>query len=263
MKVGCCALSYRDVFKDKEDGLFWFLKEAERIGLDGVELTSYYFRDTSDAYVYCLKRACASLGLDIYATATGTNFCVPDGEERDKQVEHVKRWVEVSSKLGSPALRVFAGNLPEGRKIEEGLEWVVGCLRKCAEYGEKFGVMIALENHAGVTATAELVHMLYNLVNHEWFGINLDTGNFHTQDPYRDIEEVANIACTVHAKITSGSTSGKFKIDYEKICGILQRVNFKGYLSIEYEEEGNPLEDIPAFVHELKTAISGTAVTLL
>jgi len=254
MKVGCCAYSYRDIFKSEGKPLEWFVEECSKLGLDGVELTSYYFSKTSDDYLFSLKRLSASCGLDIYATATGSKFTHPEENKRREEIENVKRWLDISQILGAPCLRVFGGALPEGFSEEEVLSWTASSLRQCASYGAKRGVVVALENHGGITRTAELVLALREKVNHEWLAINLDTGNY-SKDPYREIQITAPYASLVHAKISTNSPQGRETLDYKKVVDILHKANYRGYLSIEYEEKEDPLTAIPKFAARLKEAL--------
>ena len=82
---------------------------ARRWGLDGVELTQYYFPETSAAYLNARKCQLLLRGLELAGTAIGGSFCVAAEEERKKHIEFTKEWLDISARLGSPCLRVFAG----------------------------------------------------------------------------------------------------------------------------------------------------------
>src|SRR3989475_12148386 len=55
-----------------------FIDMAAGLPLDAVELTGYYFAQTTPRYLADLKGRCTRLGLDISGTAIGNNFCVTD-----------------------------------------------------------------------------------------------------------------------------------------------------------------------------------------
>ena len=96
--------------------LFDFVDLAADMGLDGVELTSYYFPPDVDAdYLHRLKQHAFTLGLDVSGTSVGNNFCVAPGPERDKQLELVRTWVDNAAELDAPVIRIFAGTVPQGR----------------------------------------------------------------------------------------------------------------------------------------------------
>jgi len=251
MKVSCAAYSYRDYLKSGKMDLMGFLEEASRMSLDGVELTAYYFPSTDDNYLCMLKRKAYLLGLDISGTAVGNNFCQADPEERAKQVKMVKDWIDISVKLGAPCIRVFAGAAPKGYSEEEATRWVIESLRECAAYAEPRGILIALENHGGVTSKAEQIINILKEVGSDWVGANLDTGNYR-DDPYGEIAATAPYAFTCHAKVEVPDGDGKVKADFSRIVSDLKNAGYKGYLTIEYESEEDPITAVPKFARELQ-----------
>src|SRR5262245_10156012 len=51
-----------------------FIDGSVTMPLEAVELTAYYFRQTTPQYLAGLKGRCTRLGLDISGTAVGNNF---------------------------------------------------------------------------------------------------------------------------------------------------------------------------------------------
>jgi sugar phosphate isomerase/epimerase len=66
-------------------------------------------------------------------------------------------WIDHSVTLGAPAIRVFAGPIPQGATEAQAFDWAVACLEEVIAYGAERGVAVALENHGGITGTAEQV----------------------------------------------------------------------------------------------------------
>jgi len=108
------------------------------------------------------------------------------------------------------------------------------------------GVILALENHGGITSTVKELLTLVKAVDHPLFAVNLDTGNFHTEDPYGDLAQIAPYAAVVQVK-TEIQKKGKPKenVDYNRILDMLTKVNYQGYFILEYEAEEDPLVAIP------------------
>jgi len=224
-----------------------FLQKGVEMGLDGVELTAYYFKTTDDEYLYHIKRQAYLLGLDISGTAVGNNFCRADAEERAQQIQMVKDWVDISVKLGAPCMRIFAGGVPSGHTEEEAFQWCVDSVKECVDYAIPRGILLALENHGGITGTAEQTIKILEAVDSEWLGANLDTGNYRNA-PYEEIAQTAPYAITCHAKT---HIKGE-EADFKKIVASLEEVGFRGYLSIEYEAAEEPMTAVPRFVNYLK-----------
>jgi len=231
-----------------------FLDKAVEMELDGVELTSYYFPSTDDAYLYDVKRKAYLRGLDISGTAVGNTFCVPEEDERAEQIALVNTWVDCTVKLGAPCVRVFAGRVPEGYTEQDGFGWTVEALKVCVAYAAPRGILIALENHGGLTATADGTLALFRAVDSEWLGINLDLGNY-AGDPYTEIERTVPYAITCHAKTEVPGPGGKVEADLERMVSILDNVGYKGYLSIEYEAEEDPMTAVPKFAAQLRRLV--------
>jgi sugar phosphate isomerase/epimerase len=254
MHVGCCAYSFRQYLQRGEMTLEQFLDKAVAMELDGVELTAYYFPNTEPETLHSLKRTCLRRGLDISGAAVGNNFCQADPAKRAEQVQMVKNWLDHSLRLGAPLLRVFAGGVPAGHTEDEARTWTIAALQECAEYGAQRGVMLALENHGGITATVEQVEALVRGVGSDWVGVNLDTGNFGT-DPYGSLQRTAPLAINGHAKTEIRGDGGKTDADFGRIVGDLHAAGYRGYLSIEYEAAEDPMTAVPRFAAQLRRLV--------
>jgi sugar phosphate isomerase/epimerase len=231
-----------------------FIDFAARIGLDGVELTSYYFpAEPDDALLAELKRRCALRGLEISGGAVGGALAKATPEERAREAESIRRWLPRYERLGAAVVRVFAGEPPKGRTDAEAAAWVREGLEQCIPDAERAGIVLALENHGGVTRDADGVLSVLEPIQSPWVGAMLDTGNFRTADPYVDLARVAPYAVGVHAKLST-SASGKpaEAVDYARVRAILSDAGFRGYLSIEYEGSDPPLEGVEAFAKRLR-----------
>jgi|YNPNPStandDraft_1061719.scaffolds.fasta_scaffold07993_6 sugar phosphate isomerase/epimerase len=259
LKLSCCAYSYRQFLQGESRTMTLedFVDRCAEMGLDGVELTSYYFPpDTDAAYLHRLKRRVFLAGLEVSGTAIGGSFAVPPGPERDKQIDLAKTWIDRSVELGAPCMRVFAGSVPRGSTEEQTRKWFLESMEPCLEYASKRGVMLALENHGGITSTPEQVLAILKEIKSDWFGLNLDTGNFRGADPYADIAKVASYAVTTHIKTQVTPAGGReTEADFRRIVQILRSVGYRGYLSIEYEARESPITAVPKCVSELRRLI--------
>lgn len=256
MRIGCCAYSYRDFLNNGSMTLEKFLDAAVAMRLDGVELTAYYFKQTDRDTMHRIKRECFRRGLHVSGTAVGSNFCQADEGKRREHITMTKQWIDHSVTLGAPCIRVFAGPVPAGHTEDEAFRWAVACLQECADYGAQRGVVVALENHGGITARAEQVLRLVRAVEKPWFGINLDCGNFRG-DIYHEIQAVVPFAVTAHAKTHFAGAAGPELVDYQRVIAILHNAGYAGYLNIEYEEKPDPRIAVPEFVTLLKGILRG------
>lgn len=255
MKLASCTYSYRQLLSAGQMTLVGFLDTCRDLGLDGVELTQYYFPKEGDAYLHRIKREAFARGLDVCGAAVGGNFSNADPQKRRAQIEHVKDWLVKSAKLGAPCLRVFAGRQPEDTDLQTARKWVTDGLAECARVAADCGVVLALESHGGLTADAEgCLALLAPFAEEPWVGMNLDFGNF-TGDVYEQYALCAPHAVTTHAKVTVRQGNGREQVDYRRVVRIMREAGYEGYLSIEYEDPQEPVAGVDRFAAYLRGCI--------
>ena len=255
MKLSCCSYSYRQLFKAGQMTMESFLETCAALGFDGVELTQYFFSDETEAYLNGIKRKVFRLGLGVSGTAVGGDFGTADEAEREKLIDHVCDWLEKSARLGSPCLRVFGRNQPDGVDRETAVGWIRDAIGRCAVEAERHGVVLALENHHGLTADAAGTLDLYEpLLANPWIGINLDCGNF-VGDIYEQFTRCASYAVNVHAKATYRVGEARELVDYREVVRVLRDAGYAGYMAIEYEEPEPPLVGVDRFAAYLRGCI--------
>src|SRR5262245_16710028 len=225
-------------------------------GLDAIEPTAYYFADTSAKAFANYRSRCTRLGLDISGTAIGNDFCKADSKQLREQMEYTKKWIDAASILGAKTIRIFAGTAPKGEDEEQVRARCVEAIEEACEYAAKFGILLALENHGGITATLDQILAIVKAVKSPWFGVNLDTGNFHTEDPYGDLARLAPYAVVVQIK-TEIQPKGKPKeeADLKRLLDILRAVNYRGYVALEYEAAEDPRTAVPKALEALRKLV--------
>ena len=224
--------------------------------LDGVEPTGYYFpKEITRDYLMHLKELTFRLGLDISGTAIGNDFCPPEGEKRDAQLKMCRDWIDHAATMGAPVIRIFAGRVPKGDSEDAAIERCVTGINQSLEYAAQKGVFLALENHGGITATTDQMFRILKAVNPSpWFGVNFDSGNFRTADPYGDMQKIAPYAINAQVKVAVAPNGKKEKVDLERIVRILKDADYRGYVVLEYEER-EPLKEIPGYIDQLRKLI--------
>ncbi len=236
-----------------------FIDFCAEMNLDGTELTSYYFPEkVTQEYLMAIKAQTFRLGLDISGTAIGNDFCLPEGPARDAQLEMTRHWIDYSATMGAPVIRIFAGKIPKGDTEEAALERCTAGINESVAYAAKKGVVLALENHGGITSTPEqLLSIVSNVDDSPFFGVNFDSGNFHTADPYGDLEKIAAYAVNAQVKVAiNPNNKGKKPADFKRIISILKQANYRGYVVLEYEEKDDPKVEIPKYLDELRELIA-------
>lgn len=260
-KFSLAAYSYRELLTgdSPEMTLADFIDDCAEMGLEGTELTSYYFPiPTNDDYLRQLKQQCFRLGLDVSGTAIGNDFGFPPGVARDEQIAATKRWINHAEVLGAPVIRIFAGKQKPGVDAQRSHALMVEGIEECCDYAGQHGVFLALENHGGPTATIEGMLSFIEDVQSPWFGVNLDSGNFYTPDPYQDLERIAPFALNVQVKVVTSDEARENKrpTDFNRLARILRAADYRGYIVLEYEEAGDPRQECPKYMDVLRDAFA-------
>jgi sugar phosphate isomerase/epimerase len=256
MRLSLAAYSFRQYLTGKPKpsmSLEEFIDYGAGLDLDAVELTSYYFPQTTPDYLAALKGRCTRLGLDVSGTAVGNNFCLTDSAKLKEQQSMVQAWVEHTARLGGKTIRIFAGTVQKGDTEEKARQRCIESIGQACDHAGKYGIYLALENHGGITATAEQILALIRGVKHDWFGVNLDSGNFHTEDPYADLAKIAPYAVVAQVK-TEMTRKGKPKeeADLKRLIDILREVGYRGYVALEYEAKEDPKKAVPRYAQQLR-----------
>lgn len=252
MRLGCSTYSFWH-FKGETKPLKEYLDKVFSHGFSGIEILMNHFETLEPLYLAEIKRYAFQLGLDIYAISIHNNFVKPQESEREKEIENVKQWIEVAYRLGAKAIRINSGRwgtiesfdelmanrgleppLP-GYNYDEAFEWVIDSLKKLIPFAADRGVVLALENHWGLTRDAEGVVKIIEGVGSEWVRALMDTGNF-IEDTYEQLQKILPYTIMVHAKTYFGGGEWyTLNLDYNKIFTMLREAGFQGWISLEYE----------------------------
>jgi sugar phosphate isomerase/epimerase len=259
-KFSLAAYSYRDLLTGDKPKLTLadFIDDCAKMELEGTELTSYYFpSDPTPEYLRQLKHQTFRLGLDITGSAVGNDFCHPAGAERENQIAKVKQWIDRCEIMGAPVIRIFSGQAKPGQSESDAHRLAVAAIEQCCQYAGQHGIFLALENHGGLTTTVEGMHKLIDDIKSPWFGVNLDTGNFHSADPYADLARIAPFAVNVQVKVSMHPAGGKEQpADFFRLAKLLTDSGYRGYIVLEYEEKEDPRQACPRHIDELRKAFA-------
>ena len=164
----------------------------------------------------------------------------------------MKQWIDRAAVLGTSHVRVFAGQTKELSR-EEADKLVVSALEECSDYAGQKGIFLGIENHDAI-GSAEHLLKLIKQVNSRWLGVNLDSGNFRTENPYDDFAKIAPYAVNVQMKTEIHRLGAKESepADLAKKVKILRDAHYQGYVALEYEAKENPYTAVPPVLKRMK-----------
>jgi sugar phosphate isomerase/epimerase len=273
IRIGVSTYSYWHFDKVKYP-IEKVIENAARLGFDGVEILHRQMESEEKKYLNNLKRMAFANGLDLFFLSIHQNFVRPDKALRQRDIDHTKRCLDLAHYLGCPAIRLNSGRwgtIPEFQKMldaggkeapiegytdDDAFKWCIDSINECIPHAEAAGVVMALENHWGLTTQVDGLLRIYKGVNSPWLGINADTGNFFG-DPYSQLEKLAPHAMVVQAKTYyGGGVYYTRDLDYKRIAKILRDAGFTGYVSLEMEGKEAADVAVPKSLKVLREAFA-------
>jgi sugar phosphate isomerase/epimerase len=261
LKLSLNLYSFNSLLMDGKIDLFDVLDFCAEYNFDAIDPTGYYFPGypevPGEEFIMKFKKQAFLLGLDISGTGVRNDFANPDETSRKADIELIKNWIEVAAKLGIPNLRIFAGtNKHEGFSRDQVFEWMARDVKECCEYGKKFGVIIAIQNHNDFIKTAADVDRIFSMVDSEWLGLNLDIGSYRLEDPYEAIQRNMKYAITWQIKENVWIDGKETPTDFVKLFKMIKDGGYRGYLPLETLGAGDPYQKVPVLLENVRGALA-------
>ncbi len=260
-KIKCSvnAYTFNEQLRSGEMNFYDMMEFAANLGLDAVDLTGYYFANypdiPDDTTLFKLKKKALELGLNITWTGVRNSFITGNKTKRANDIELIKKWLEVSSKLGASIMRVFPGfGKHKGFSKEEVKAWMVADFKTCAKYAAQNGVLLGMQHHNEFLFKADEVLDILQRVDSEWFGLILDVGSVRKGNPYEEIATLAPYANYWFLKELVYVNGIPEQVNMKKITAILKENNYKGYVSFESLTEGDPKEIVTRMFNDFNDA---------
>lgn len=287
IKLGIASYSYWH-FRDPKVSIETVIDKAALLGVEAVDILHRQMDLPEKApltaahrqYLQKLKRHAFRKGIDLVCLSIHQNFVNPAGtakptaEDWQSQVEHTQKCIEIAYELGVPCLRLNSGrwntikdfdDLMKARGIEPALagfteddafQWCIDNTQKCLAKAEQCGVVLALENHWGLSRTPAGQLRIIDALASPWVGALMDTGNF-MEDPYEKLKQIA--PKTVYAQAKTYYGGGEWytlDLDYPRIARILYDAGYSGYISLEMEGKEDPDIAVPKSIAMLRKAFA-------
>jgi sugar phosphate isomerase/epimerase len=219
-----------------------------RFNLNKIEPWSAHFRSLEPKYLDDFRAALETAKSAVVNIAFDGrhSFYAADPAERERAVADNKRWIDAAATLGSPSIRTHIAS-PDGQPPD--LTRCVDTLLRIVEHAAKRNVVIHLENDDGVTEDPVFLVNLIETVNSPWLRGLPDFGNslMHKapEDAYAGLEAMFRHAYGIcHVKQSEATDKGaNVQVDLAYVFGILKKTGFRGYLSMEYDNSGDPYKE--------------------
>ena len=237
--AGCCAYSFRELLTHGQMTLEEFILKAVEFRLDAVDMTVYYLKSTEPEYLESLRHLAYKNAVTFSGAACGASMVQNNAAKRAEVLQQIRKWVDVTDRLGASHLRVFAGALPDGVSLQQATDWTVETMKAACDYSATKGIMLGLEDHSGVSQSADVCLEIMRRVNSPYAGITLDITHFiptPAQDAYAQIAACIPYATVVHVR--DQFDDGK-PLDMDRVGRLFADAGYRGYLCVEYSADSS------------------------
>lgn len=256
LHAGLVAYSFRKNLANQTMTYKDLIHLASDAGLDGIDTTAYWFPNTSPEFLSGLRTTAYRNAIQLYTLGVRVRLCQPTSELQAAEVESCKKWVDVAERIGAGHVRVFGGSVPKAVPEGQAISWAVEVLKRSAEYAGSRGIILGVEDDGGLTTTAEPTVEIVKQADTPFAGINLDTGNF-PKNGYAQVALCIRYATNVHLKVQISDENGnKERADWARLASMFRAAGYKGFLSLEYEEEADAMSAVPPLLKELTRIVA-------
>jgi len=251
----------------------WITMAADSLKVDGVEFFLGFVPQEDPAQLRRIADLLSMHRLAMPMMCCSPDFTNPDSAQRTREIEKMKRAIEVTAILDGKFCRVLSGQRWPGISRADGVKVAAECITSLLPDATRCGVVLNLENHYkdGYWQFPEFaqrmdvfLELLAAIPKSPWFGVNYDPSNavIAGDDPIVLLEAVKHRVVTMHASdryfeggtiedlrrleadpqkgyapILKHGVIGRGLNNYDRIFSILRSVNFQGWVSIEDGED--------------------------
>lgn len=273
IKVGLYSIAYLGVwYKGGHLTINEIIQRAKKFGYEGIEIDLKrphgFPLDLDEKARAEIKHIAESEGIEIPAVAANNSFASPIPEHRENELLMMHEQIRLAKDLGAKILRVFAAwpgiTFRDGiatydvvRRNESSQHWestrlerwnyVKDCLKEAVKWAEKYGVVLALQNHRPLIENYEDMLVMVKEVGSEYLKCSLDVPCEPCQDDEYVVKAVRETGkLQVHSHFSGDwnrNSNGKLflkhlpnvaPVNYPTYIKALKEIGYNGYINYEY-----------------------------
>ena len=234
------------------------IAKAAEFGYDGIEWRGgpqgHLQPDMPSKAKALLRQRCSDAGLISLAVTAYTGFVSTSAEERQANVDELRRYADLAAEVGASYVRTFLGELPKGIQIDSSIyENILECLNLAADHAASAGVSIAIEPHDDFVRSSTIVPIL-SRIQHPALRVIWDIGNAFAagEDPAEGMALLKDRLAYVQVKDGTRygyqwqlCSIGQGNVPLDQAFELLFAHNYQGAFSVEWEYAWHPELDPP------------------
>ena len=203
----------------------------------------------SNATIKETRKKFSDRNLKIVGLGSSAAMHHADGAERTKAMDEAKRFIEIADKVECPYVRVFPNNFPKETAKEKTMEMMSAGLNDLAKFSRGTNVKVVMETHGDLIWSDDLVKVM-DTVDAAQVGLVWDISNMWTvtkEDPKMVFGKLKKWIWHTHLKdisLAGGKQQytlfGEGDVPALEAIDMLEKNNYKGYYSFEWEKMWHP-----------------------
>jgi sugar phosphate isomerase/epimerase len=188
-------------------------------------------------------------GLKFVDLGSSCALHFPKGEERTKNLDEGKRFIDLAAKLNCPYIRVFPNQIPKDRDRQETLNLIIDGLKELGAYASNTQVTVLLESHGELIYKKDLLFVMEGAANPH-VGLVWDVCNMwivtkeNPEEVYASLKPYIRHTHIKDLKIENGKEEyvllGTGIVPIFQAIDLLYKNNYPGYYSFEWEKLWHP-----------------------
>ncbi|MFM9910645.1 MAG: sugar phosphate isomerase/epimerase family protein [Chitinophagaceae bacterium] len=184
--------------------------------------------------------------VDLGSSAT---LHFPASDERRKNIEEGKRFIDLAHEIICPNIRVFPNNFPKDQDKKQTINLITEGLLELSEHAKGSNVRILMETHGDLVKIADIEAIMQAADNNS-IGLVWDISNMWTAtkeppaEAYKKLKKYIYHTHIKDAKFIDGKLQytllGKGEVPLKEAIKALTNGGYKGYYSFEWEKLWHP-----------------------
>lgn len=264
MKKAICHWSFHRRWKAENWTPEKLTEEVRALDVEGVDFNAGLLISSKDA-ASRIQTALKKSGLILSCLALSNDFCQDDPAELRKQIDTAKEWLRVADSVRASVSRIFGGCVSDRSNTDIARQQVLDALGEVVQEAEKYGIVLALENHGGMMpCTGEEQVNIIEEIGSKFLRATIDVGNYMAggQEGHVGTRIAAKYAAYVHFKDfrkkpapskpwgwdIDACTVGKGDVDHYACLEVLKEADYNGFIALEYEGPDDEAIGVPESV---------------
>jgi sugar phosphate isomerase/epimerase len=188
-------------------------------------------------------------GLKFVDLGSSANLHLPEGAEREKNLDEGRRFIDLAQKINCPYIRVFPNSFPKDQDKNTTMALISKGLLTLGDYAKNKNVMVLMETH-GEVVWADDIQKIMQSAAHPNVGLVWDPVNMWvvTKEPpaemYKKLKPYIHHAHIKDAKLVDGKPQYAFlgagETPIFEAVDVLSKGGYKGFYSFEWEKLWHP-----------------------